>query len=171
MYNLIKTMATENERIKRTILLLGDDTMQKISSSRVIIFGVGGVGSWCVESLVRSGVGHLTIVDSDEVCTTNINRQLPATTKTVGQAKVEVLKTRMMEINPDIEIKALKEIYSKDTYESFNLDSYDYIIDAIDSLENKVHLIQTATKTKATFFSSMGAALKSDPTKIQVAEF
>lgn len=164
-------MDIKNHINKRTELLVGNECMTKIASSKVIIFGVGGVGSWCVESLVRSGISNLTIVDSDYVCATNINRQLPATTQTVGQAKVEVLKKRMLEINPDIKINALQQIYSKDTSESFNLDNYDYIIDAIDSLENKVHLIQSATKTKAVFLSSMGAALKSDPTKIQVAEF
>lgn len=164
-------MGIEKGIFKRTELLLGHDLMDKIAATRVIIFGVGGVGSWCAESLVRSGIRNITIVDSDRVCITNINRQLLATTKTVGHVKVNALRDRLLEINPKAEIEALQEIYSKDTAESFNLDSYDYIIDAIDSLENKVHLIQTATKTKATFFSSMGAALKLDPSKIQVAEF
>ncbi|MFV0469514.1 MAG: ThiF family adenylyltransferase [Dysgonomonas sp.] len=164
-------MGLEKGLFKRTELLLGNDRMQKIAAVRVIIFGVGGVGSWCAESLVRSGIRDITIVDSDRVCVTNINRQLMATTKTVGKVKVEVLKERLLDINPKAEINALQMIYSKETSASFNLDSYDYIIDAIDSLENKMHLIQTATKTNAVFFSSMGAALKMDPLKIQVAEF
>jgi len=113
----------------------------------------------------------LTIVDSDRVSVTNINRQLLATTKTVGKTKTEVLKERLLEINPKAEITALQKIYSPETSESFELDSYDFIIDSIDSLSNKVHLIQTATKTNATFFSSMGAALKMDPTRIKVTEF
>ena len=110
-------------------------------------------------------------MDSDRVCITNINRQLLATTKTVGQVKVDVLKERLLEINPKAEISALQQIYSAETSESFHLEEYDYIIDAIDSLSNKMDLIRTATKTKAVLLSSMGAALKIDPTKIKVAEF
>lgn len=164
-------MGIEKGLFKRTELLVGNTLMERIAESRVIIFGVGGVGSWCAESLIRSGIRHLTIVDSDRVCITNINRQLMATTKTVGQVKVDVLKARLLEINPKAEITAIQQIYGAETSDSFKLDSYDYIIDAIDSLENKAHLIRTATKTKARFYSSMGAALKMDPTKIQVAEF
>lgn len=164
-------MSIEEGIFQRTRLLLGNDVMNRMAQVRVIVFGVGGVGSWCVESLVRSGIKHITIVDSDRVCVTNINRQLMATTSTVGLVKIDVLKKRLLDINPTAQIEALQKIYSAETSDSFNLDAYDYIIDAIDSLENKVHLIRTATKTKATFFSSMGAALKSDPSRIQVAEF
>ncbi len=164
-------MGIERALFNRTELLVGHDIMDRIGNLRVIIFGVGGVGSWCAESLIRSGIKLLTIVDSDRVCVTNINRQLMATTKTVGQVKVDVLKSRLLEINPTAEITALQQIYEAGTADSFNLDSYDYIIDAIDSLENKADLIRRATRTQATFFSSMGAALKLDPLKIQVAEF
>ena len=160
-----------NETFQRTELLLGNDLMQKIRDTRVIVFGVGGVGSWCVESLVRSGVGHLTIVDYDCVCPTNINRQLPATTQTIGQTKVDVLKDRLLAINPKAEINAIRQFYNADTAKSFNIGSYDYIIDAIDSLTDKAHLIVEACKTDATLFSSMGAALKMNPAKIQTAEF
>ncbi len=156
---------------QRTELLLGRDFITLASMKRVIIFGIGGVGSWCAESLVRSGIKHLTIVDSDRVCVTNINRQLLATSKTVGQVKTEILKERLMEINPKAQITALQKIYSPENSADFDLDSYDFIIDAIDSLSNKIHLIQTATQTNASFFSSMGAALKVDPTRIKVAEF
>ena len=145
--------------------------MSRIAEKRVIVFGVGGVGSWCAESLVRSGIKHLTIVDSDVVCTSNINRQLMATTETVGQVKVEVLKERLLSINPSAEITAIHEFFTAETAESFHLDTYDYIIDAIDSLKNKAHLILMACQTEATFFSSMGAALKLDPTHIKIAEF
>ena len=155
----------------RTELLLGTDTMQHIATRRVILFGVGGVGSWCAESLVRSGITHLTIVDSDRVCASNINRQLPATTSTIGKVKVEILRDRLLDINPDANITALQKIYCAETKDDFAIETYDYIIDAIDSLQNKVLLIQEATRTSATFFSSMGAALKMDPTKIKVAEF
>jgi tRNA threonylcarbamoyladenosine dehydratase len=164
-------MGIEKGIFQRTELLLGKSFIEKAAEKRVVIFGIGGVGSWCAESLIRSGIRHLTIVDSDRVCVTNVNRQLMATTKTVGKVKTEVLKDRLLEINPKAEITALQKIYSPETADSFELDSYDFIIDGIDSLANKVHLIQTATKTNATFFSSMGAALKMDPTRIKVAEF
>lgn len=167
----IDRMGIEKGIFQRTQLLLGKSFIEKASEKRVIIFGIGGVGSWCAESLVRSGIGHLTIVDSDRVCITNINRQLMATTKTVGKVKTDVLRERLLEINPKADIVALQKIYSPETSESFELDSYDFIIDGIDSLSNKVHLLQTATKTSATLFSSMGAALKMDPTRIKVAEF
>ncbi len=156
---------------RREELLLGADMMEVIASKRVIIFGVGGVGSWCAESLVRSGIEQLTIVDSDRVCMTNVNRQLMATMKTVGKVKVDVLKERLLDINPAANITAIQDIYSAETAESFHLSSYDYIIDAIDSLKDKADLILRATKTDAKLFASMGAALKMDPTKISVAEF
>ena len=164
-------MTIDKAIFRRSELLLGEETMEHIGSKHVIIFGVGGVGSWCAESLVRSGIRHLTIVDSDRVCITNINRQLMATTKTIGQVKVEALKERLLTINPTAEITALQKIFTQDTAEEFNLDSYDYIIDAIDSLKDKALLILMACRTKATLFSSMGAALKMDPTRIKVTEF
>jgi tRNA A37 threonylcarbamoyladenosine dehydratase len=164
-------MGIERGLFNRTELLVGNEIMNRIENARIILFGVGGVGSWCAESLIRSGIRHLTIVDSDRVCVTNINRQLMATTKTVGQVKVDVLRSRLLEINPKAEITAIQQIYEAATADTFQLDTYDYIIDAIDSLENKADLIRRATRTQATFFSSMGAALKLDPLKIQVAEF
>ena len=168
-----------NYELSRTELLLGDEAMSRIAVKRVIIFGVGGVGSWCAESLVRSGIRHLTIVDSDRVCITNINRQLMATTKTVGQVKVDALKERLLTINPSAEITALQQIFTAETASQFCLEEYDYIIDAIDSLKDKALLILMATslppsrgnKRGAKFFSSMGAALKLDPTRIRTAEF
>ena len=164
-------MGIERGIFNRAQLLLGSDAMERLGSIKVIIFGVGGVGSWCAESLVRSGISHLTVVDSDRVCITNINRQLMATVKTVGQVKVEALKDRLLTINPMAEIDARQQIFSEETADSFCLDSYDYIIDAIDSLKDKRLLIEMACNTKAVFFSSMGAALKMDPTRIKVAEF
>lgn len=161
----------EKAIFNRSRLLLGDEGMEALSAAKVIIFGVGGVGSWCAESLVRTGIRHLTIVDSDRVCITNINRQLMATTHTVGQVKVEALKDRLLAINPKAEIKALQEIYSAETAEYFHLEDYDYIIDCIDSLKDKAHLIETATRMPGKFYSSMGAALKIDPSRVQVAEF
>ena len=164
-------MAKIDAIFRRSELLLGEEAMERIAQKRVILFGVGGVGSWCAESLVRSGIKHLTIVDSDRVAITNINRQLMATTNTVGQVKVEALKERLLSINPSAEITALQKIFSQETAEEFDLDTYDYIIDAIDSLKDKAALILLACRTKAKFFSSMGAALKMDPTRIKVTEF
>lgn len=164
-------MGLEKGIFKRTELLVGNEIMKDIASKKVIIFGVGGVGSWCAESLVRSGITRLTIVDSDRVCITNINRQLMATVKTIGHVKVEALKERLLEINPNAEIDAVQKIFTEDTADSFHIETYDYIIDAIDSLKDKLLLIQKACETDAVFFSSMGAALKVDPLQIKVAEF
>ena len=155
----------------RTKLLVGDDVMSAMGRARVILFGVGGVGSWCAEGLVRSGITHLTLVDSDCVSQSNINRQLMATARTVGQVKVEALRDRLLEINPQAEITALQRPYNADTAESFQLDSFDYILDAIDSLKEKSDLILRGTRTPAVFFSSMGAALKVNPQGVKVAEF
>ncbi len=164
---------------RRTELLLGEERMARLGGKRVIIFGVGGVGSWCAESLVRSGIGQLTIVDPDRVCITNINRQLMATTKTVGQVKVEALRERLLAINPAARITALQQVFTAETADSFALEDYDYIVDAIDSLQDKQLLIVLATSLAAKaggdgapkLFSSMGAALKMDPTRIRVTEF
>jgi tRNA threonylcarbamoyladenosine dehydratase len=156
---------------QRTELLFGAEKMDWVSRKRVIVFGIGGVGSWCAESLVRSGIRHLTLVDSDRVCVTNINRQVHATTQTVGEVKTEALKKRLLEINPDASINALQKIYEPSVSDAFDLGSYDYIIDAIDSLSNKIDLIRKATRTNAFFLSSMGASLKMDPTQVRVSEF
>ena len=161
----------EQQIFHRSRLLMGDAPLQRLHDIRVILFGVGGVGSWCAESLVRSGVKHLTIVDSDRVNISNVNRQLMATTQTVGLVKVEVLKERLLSINPEAEITAIQDIYNAENSESFRLNEYDVIIDAIDSLAEKAHLLLTASRTDALLYSSMGAALKMDPTRIQVAEF
>lgn len=161
----------EQSVFSRTERLLGADALERLAEKRVILFGTGGVGSWCAEGLVRNGLRHLTLVDSDEVCLSNINRQLMATTRTIGEAKVEALKRRLLEINPEADITALKEVFNEETADSFRLDSYDCIIDAIDSLKDKATLILKATATRAAFFSSMGAACKVDPTGVRVAEF
>ena len=149
--------------------LVGPDGLAKLGKSRVILFGVGGVGGWCAESLVRSGIGHLTIVDPDCVDESNINRQLPATSSTVGLPKVEVLRERLLDINPNCEVIALQKRYEAGV--TWGLEGYDIIIDAIDSLKDKAALILEASAAPGTFFSSMGAACKIDPTKVRVAEF
>jgi len=180
-----------NGIFNRTELLLGAEVMERIREKRVIIFGVGGVGSWCAECLVREGIEHLTLVDSDVVCVTNCNRQLMATTKTIGEPKVEALRNRLLEINPNADILALQKNYSEETASDFNIDTYDYVIDAIDSLKDKISLIiktlsnsplkgensgQEASPLRGgleepILFSSMGAALRIDPTKVRVSEF
>ena len=150
---------------------MGRDTMERLARRRVILFGVGGVGSWCAEALVRSGVGNLAIVDGDSVCESNINRQLMATTTTIGKPKVEVMRQRLLDINPDAEITARKMLFNGETADHFHFDDYDYVIDAIDSLPDKMLLILMAARSRATLFSSMGAALKTDPSRIRVTEF
>lgn len=162
----------ENESFSRLQLLLGRQQLERLASARVIIFGVGGVGSWCAEALVRSGICHLTIVDSDVVVPSNINRQLMATTATIGQPKVEVLAQRLRLINPEADIRAVVNRYNADTADSFCLGDYDYVIDAIDSLADKALLIHSVTLLPDTqLLSSMGAARKMDPTAITVSEF
>lgn len=163
----------------RARLLMGDDVLCAVQEKRAIVFGTGGVGSWCVEGLVRSGICHITIVDSDCVAESNINRQLMATTSTVGRPKVEVLRERLLDINPDAEVNAIVGIYNNENAADFHLEDYDIIVDAIDSLQPKADLIRHATslgkKGKSgmypVFVSAMGAALKMDPTRLQVAEF
>lgn len=155
--------------LSRTGRLIGTDGLARLAEARVILFGVGGVGSWCAESLVRSGIGHLTIVDPDCVDITNINRQLPATLETVGRPKVDVLKERFSTINPACEVTALRKRYTLGA--DFLLDGFDVIIDAIDSLTDKANLILEASATEAGFFCAMGAACKMDPQKVRVAEF
>jgi tRNA A37 threonylcarbamoyladenosine dehydratase len=164
-------MLSEKGIFQRTELLLGSEIMSDIASKKVIIFGIGGVGSWCAESLVRSGIRNLTIVDSDRICVTNINRQLQATALTVGEVKTDALKKRLLDINPSAKIIDIQKIYNQHNQDLFQLDQYDFIIDAIDSLGSKINLIRRATRTSATLFSSMGASLKIDPTRVKVAEF
>lgn len=125
--------------------LMYPEAMTRLNSLNVIVFGVGGVGSCTAEALIRSGIGRLTIVDADRVAVSNINRQLMATTATVGQSKVEVLRRRLIEINPCAEIKAVECIYSEETAGEFNLCEYDYVVDAIDSLSDKALLLLNAT--------------------------
>jgi tRNA A37 threonylcarbamoyladenosine dehydratase len=155
----------------RSALLLGQASMQKLSTCRVILFGVGGVGSWAAEALVRTGLKHITIVDSDEVAPSNINRQLMANVSTIGKSKVDALKEHLLLVNPEAEVTTINGIYSAQTAEQFQLETYDYVVDCIDSLEHKVALILHATSLPCEFYASMGAALKLDPTKVSVAEF
>ena len=159
------------ERLQRVELLLGGEAMERLAATRVIVFGVGGVGGWCAEALVRSGIGHVTIVDKDRVAASNINRQVMAMTSTIGRPKVEVMRERLLDINPELDIRTVFGLYTADTQHEFALDNYDFVIDAIDSLADKALLILNTCESRATLFSSMGAALKSDPRRIRTAEF
>ncbi len=164
---------TEQEIFDRSRLILGEEAMHLLANRRVIIFGIGGVGSWAAEALVRTGLRHLTIVDADLVAPSNINRQAPATTLTIGEPKTDAMRRKLLEINPEAEITAINRLYSEETAAEFDLASYDCVIDAIDSLADKAQLILHATSLpkEVCFLSSMGAALKLDPTQIRVAEF
>lgn len=160
------------EQFSRTALLLGADAMNGLANSKIIIFGVGGVGSWCIEALARSGVGDITIVDSDTVAASNINRQLVADTHSIGQLKTTVMAQRILSVNPTCRVHAFAGVYNVATTCQFNLNEYDVVVDAIDSVVNKALLINTATRCRRTrLVSSMGAALKTDIFAIGTAEF
>ena len=157
----------------RSTALLGKESMALLQSKRVILFGIGGVGSWCAECLIRTGLTHLTIVDGDTVQASNLNRQLPATQATLGMPKVEALKARLLEINPDAEIEAICTMYNEQCTKDgpFDLSQYDYVIDAIDSVADKTDLLLYASRLKGVkIFSSMGAALRFDPTQVTTGE-
>ena len=154
----------------RTGFIIGDEGIEKLKNSNVIIFGVGGVGSFAAEAIARAGVGNMTIVDFDDVDITNINRQLPALHSTVGKYKVEVMKDRILDINPNININAIKDIYNKETSEKLLTEDYDYVIDAIDMVTSKIHLIETCKLKGLEIISSMGMGNKLDPTKIVVTD-
>lgn len=155
----------------RSEVLLGAEAMQALRTKRVILFGVGGVGSWAAECLIRTGLTHLTIVDGDTVQPSNINRQLPATRATLGQPKVFALRERLLSINPEAEITAIPEMVNNEWLAEKGLADYDYVIDAIDSVPDKTDLILYASRVRALkIFSSMGAALRFDPTQVITGE-
>lgn len=160
----------ENNFTTRTSFLVGDDGIEKLKNSNVIVFGVGGVGSFTVEALARAGVGKLTIVDFDDVDITNINRQIPALHSTVGKYKVDVMEERILDINPNINIKKIRNLYNKDTSSEILTERYDYVVDAIDMVSSKIHLIETCEEKGLKIISSMGMGNKLDPTKIVVTD-
>jgi tRNA A37 threonylcarbamoyladenosine dehydratase len=159
-----------NPIFQRLALLTGAEALEALGNTRVIVFGVGGVGSWCAEALARSGVGHIAMVDSDTVCVTNINRQVQATAATVGQFKVDVLKERLLAINPGADVAAFAKVFSRETAGEFGIERADYVIDAIDSLSHKLDLIEYTANAGAPLFSSMGMAQKLDPTALKTAD-
>ena len=160
----------KNNFTQRTELLIGTKSLEKLSKVKVIVFGLGGVGGICAESIVRAGVSNITIVDFDDVDITNINRQIIATTKTVGKSKVEVMKERLLEIYPELNINPIKEKLTPDNIEKFNLQEYDYIVDCIDFLKGKVALAKYAWDHNLKLISAMGAGNKLDPTGFRVSD-
>lgn len=154
----------------RTELLLGSDAMKVLEKSCVAVFGIGGVGSYTVEALARCGVGEFVLFDDDKICITNINRQLIATKKTVGQNKVDVMKERILDINPKATVVAHKSFYDAKNAEEFNFLKYNYIVDAIDTVTSKLILIENAKKANVPIISCMGAGNKLDPTRFEVTD-
>ncbi len=158
------------EQFSRTQLLYGAEAMDKLSSSRVAVFGIGGVGGYVVEALARSGVGALDLIDNDTVCLSNINRQIIATRKTVGQYKVDVAKERVHDINPDCTVRAYQTFFLPETQDQFDFHDYDYVIDAIDTVTGKLAIIEKAKAAGIPVISSMGAGNKLNPSMFEVAD-
>lgn len=157
-------------QFSRTELLIGKEGLEKLANSRVAVFGIGGVGSYAAEALVRSGVGSIDIIDDDKVCITNLNRQLYATRKTVAKYKVDVAKERILDINPNCVVNTYQTFYTPETESLFNFSQYDYVIDAIDTVVGKLSLIERAKAAGTPIICAMGAGNKLDPTKFEVAD-
>ena len=157
-------------QFSRTQLLYGVDAMQKLASSRVAVFGIGGVGGYVVEALARSGVGAMDLIDDDKVCLTNINRQIIATIKTVGKYKVDVAEERIHDINPDCAVMTYRTFFLPETQDQFNFGEYDYVVDAIDTVAGKIAIIEKAKQAGVPVISSMGAGNKIDPSRFEVAD-
>ncbi|MBQ9121391.1 MAG: tRNA threonylcarbamoyladenosine dehydratase, partial [Clostridia bacterium] len=157
-------------QFSRTELIFGKKAMARLANARVAVFGIGGVGGYTVEALVRSGVGAVDLIDDDKVCLTNINRQIYATRKTVGKYKVDVAAERIAEINPEAVVRTYKTFYTPETAEQFDFSQYDYIVDAIDTVTGKIALVMNAKATGTPIISSMGAGNKVDSTAFEVTD-
>jgi len=160
----------QKERLSRTELLIGSEGIKRLKDSRVAIFGVGGVGGYVCEALVRSGVGSFDIIDSDTVSVSNLNRQIIALSSTVGRPKVEVMKERMLDIAPDAEVNARQCFFLPENAEDFDFSQYDYVVDAVDTVKAKIEIIVKATEAGVPVISSMGAGNKLDPGRLKVAD-
>ena len=158
------------ERVSRTALLLGQKAMEKLAESRVAVFGIGGVGGYTVEALVRSGVGAVDLIDSDKVCLTNLNRQIIAVESSIGKYKVDVIRERIRDINPETVVNVHKCFYLPETKDAFDFSQYSYVVDAVDTVTAKIQLVMEAEKAGVPVISSMGAGNKLDPTAFQVAD-
>lgn len=157
-------------QFSRSQLLLGESNMKKLSEARVAIFGIGGVGGYVAEALARTGVGSFVLIDDDKVCLTNINRQIIATRKTVGQYKTDVMRDRILDINPDAEIEVRKCFFLPETAHEFDFTQYSYVVDAVDTVTAKLEIIMQATQNNVPVISCMGAGNKLDPTQFQVTD-
>ncbi len=157
-------------QFSRTQLLIGEAAINKLQKSRVAVFGIGGVGGYVCEALVRSGVGAFDLVDDDKVCLTNLNRQIMATRKTVGRYKAEVMKERMLDINPDVDIRIHKCFFLPENADDFPFDEYDYVVDAVDTVTAKIELILRAKAHNVPIISAMGAGNKLDPGRFKIAD-
>ena len=157
-------------QFSRTQLLLGESAMQELANKRVAVFGIGGVGGYACEALVRSGIGAFDLIDDDKVCLTNLNRQIIATRNTVGKYKTEVMKERMLEINPNVDVRIHNCFFLPENADEFPFDEYDYIIDAVDTVTAKISIIMKANELGIPVISSMGAGNKLDPTAFRVAD-
>ena len=157
-------------QFSRTELLLGHEGMEKLSKARVAVFGIGGVGGYTVEALARSGVGTLDLIDDDKVCLTNINRQIIATRKTVGQYKVDVAEERVHDINPDAVVHTYKMFYTPETASQFDFTQYDYVVDAIDTVTGKIELVEQANRAGTPIISCMGAGNKLNAAAFEVSD-
>ena len=158
------------DQFSRTELLFGKEAMKHLSECRVAVFGIGGVGGYVCEALARSGIGAFDLIDDDKVCLSNINRQIIATQKTVGQYKVDVMKERILDINPEAEVNTYKCFFLPENSSDFPFDKYDYVVDAIDTVTAKIELVMQCQKTGVPIMSSMGAGNKLDPTQFRVAD-
>ncbi len=157
-------------QFSRTQLLLGEDAMERLKNARVAVFGVGGVGGYVCEALVRSGVGTFDLIDDDKVCLTNINRQIIATRKTVGQYKAEVMRDRMLEINPDVKVNIYKCFFLPENADDFPFSEYDYVVDAVDTVTAKIELVMKCQEAGVPIISSMGAGNKIEASAFKVAD-
>lgn len=157
-------------QFSRTELLFGKEAMERLGESRVAVFGVGGVGGYAVEALVRSGVGAIDLIDDDKVCLTNLNRQIIATRKTVGRYKVDVMRERILEINPDCKVETHKCFYLPENKDEFDFAQYDYVVDAVDTVTAKLQLVVEAQEKGVPVISSMGAGNKLNPAEFEVAD-
>ena len=157
-------------QFSRTQLIFGKEAMDKLANSRVAVFGIGGVGGYTVEALVRSGIGAIDIIDDDKVCLTNINRQIFATRKTIGKYKVDVAEERILDINPDIKVTKHRTFYSPETASEFDFTQYDYVVDAIDTVTGKLELVENAKKCGTPIICSMGAGNKVDASAFEVTD-
>ena len=158
------------DQFSRTQLLLGEESMKKLSDMRVAVFGIGGVGGYVCEALVRTGIGHFDLIDDDKVCLTNLNRQIIATRKTVGLYKADVMKERMLEINPNVEVNVYKCFFLPENADEFPFADYDYVIDAVDTVTAKVELVMKCKEMNVPIISSMGAGNKLDASAFKVAD-